>query len=831
MRSSASMARSAPWASLRSARSASSSASAPSRIAPPADARTGGSGAIVASTRRTRSSTAGIPSRRDRSRGDASGSPARGDAGRRVEPVRPGGDVPRARGARPRSARTAARGLRRRRGPSGAPARRPGERTSSSTASHRASISTGSVDGPRERVAQGARAERASGCGRAGRRGSARSSRRTTRRARASRSRRRPGPCARRIGAARALRRAPLRRAAARSRRRARPPRPRRSPRWRLDAARTRRAAPRTTPSAAGSPTCPGGSGAATPSGRRISRGRKSASASREPLRRGSHPRRIAPSRGRGTPPPTARSAGHERREVGRRARHERLGIEDRARGDDPGDVAPDEPLRGPRVLHLVAHRDLAAGGDELRDVVLDAVVRHAAHRRLDVRVAVAGGQRDAEDGRRLLRVVEEHLVEVAHPVEEDGVRRPALHLEVLPQHRGGARRPAGGAQLRDIIARERGPVRRNPDSARSHVPRARGTAGPAPLRISLGSGAIHSSDARHAHAILALDTASPSPAVTRSCPAAARDVRDPLPAIARRPSASSRRSSRASPSAGVALADCGRIAVCSGPGLLHGRARRARHRVGPRPRARVSRRAGADARGDRGGGAVSGVVAGRGGARRRPRRDRLAAVRPRRRPRARPRRPASRGRRRPKRPGARPPALPFAATLPRDAACRLPVGLARDPLLDGRWRRSAVARRAGRGAPFAVRHLLAAERRRGKTWRSVSRARRTTRSSPRAPRTSTRSRGSRRESFLVPWKREFFATELDGAVPLRARARRRTGEPRPAGRRIPLRRLSLRRVPHQQDRDRPDAAPPGLRTPAARGRARARHAASAPPR
>ena len=48
LRSSASIARSAPWASRRRARSASSSASAPSRIAPPAEARIGGSGAIVA---------------------------------------------------------------------------------------------------------------------------------------------------------------------------------------------------------------------------------------------------------------------------------------------------------------------------------------------------------------------------------------------------------------------------------------------------------------------------------------------------------------------------------------------------------------------------------------------------------------------------------------------------------------------------------------------------------------------------------------------------------------------------------------------------------------
>ena len=137
--------------------------------------------------------------------------------------------------------------------------------------------------------------------------------------------------------------------------------------------------------------------------------------------------------------------SGHDRGEIGGGAGQERLRVEDRARRDDARDVASDQALGRARVLDLVADRDLPARRDEPGDVMVGAVPRHAAHRRLDVGVAVARGQRDTEQGRRLLRVLEEHLVEIAHPVEEDRVGDPALHLEVLPEHRRGA----GGDEVR----------------------------------------------------------------------------------------------------------------------------------------------------------------------------------------------------------------------------------------------------------------------------------------------------------------------------------------------------------------------------------------------
>ena len=42
----------------------------------------------------------------------------------------------------------------------------------------------------------------------------------------------------------------------------------------------------------------------------------------------------------------------------------------------------------------------------------------------------------DIEHRRRGHRVLEEHLEEIAHPIEEDGVGMLRLHRQVVPQHR-----------------------------------------------------------------------------------------------------------------------------------------------------------------------------------------------------------------------------------------------------------------------------------------------------------------------------------------------------------------------------------------------------------
>ena len=115
--------------------------------------------------------------------------------------------------------------------------------------------------------------------------------------------------------------------------------------------------------------------------------------------------------------PPLARM---DRAEVIGALRFEQIQLADRARADDLGDLARDD-LAGLRFARLVANRHAAAGFDQLRNVVLRRVIRHAAHRD-----AVSFRQRDVEQGRRVLRIVEEHLVEVAEAEKEQGVRRHA---------------------------------------------------------------------------------------------------------------------------------------------------------------------------------------------------------------------------------------------------------------------------------------------------------------------------------------------------------------------------------------------------------------------
>ena len=58
------------------------------------------------------------------------------------------------------------------------------------------------------------------------------------------------------------------------------------------------------------------------------------------------------------------------------------------------------------------------------------------AERRLVGLAAVAGRQRQVADARRRHGVVEEHLVEVAEPEEEDGVLVLRLDAEVLREQR-----------------------------------------------------------------------------------------------------------------------------------------------------------------------------------------------------------------------------------------------------------------------------------------------------------------------------------------------------------------------------------------------------------
>jgi hypothetical protein len=81
------------------------------------------------------------------------------------------------------------------------------------------------------------------------------------------------------------------------------------------------------------------------------------------------------------------------------------------------------------------------AEGDQAVEVVVGALDRHAAHRDLAARMLAALGQDDAQRPGGDLGILEEQLVEVAHPVEEQAVGIGRLDLDVLRHHGRGAGR------------------------------------------------------------------------------------------------------------------------------------------------------------------------------------------------------------------------------------------------------------------------------------------------------------------------------------------------------------------------------------------------------
>ncbi len=136
-------------------------------------------------------------------------------------------------------------------------------------------------------------------------------------------------------------------------------------------------------------------------------------------------------------------------REERRLPRFEIARVGEGARRHDPGHFAPDEALGLARVLDLIADRHAVAFAHEPREVHVQRVKWHAAHRNgRALRVLRAGCQRQLEHARGHERVLVEQLVEIAHPEANDRVAVVAFDLEVLPHgrrsrlHRG--RRGAG---------------------------------------------------------------------------------------------------------------------------------------------------------------------------------------------------------------------------------------------------------------------------------------------------------------------------------------------------------------------------------------------------
>ena len=101
--------------------------------------------------------------------------------------------------------------------------------------------------------------------------------------------------------------------------------------------------------------------------------------------------------------------------------------------------------LRLGRILDLLADGDAEAEPDQLLQIVVGGMHRHAAHRDVLALMLAALGQHDAERPAGLLGVVEEQLVEIAHAVEQQRIRVRRLDLDELLHHR----RRRAGAPLR----------------------------------------------------------------------------------------------------------------------------------------------------------------------------------------------------------------------------------------------------------------------------------------------------------------------------------------------------------------------------------------------
>ena len=111
--------------------------------------------------------------------------------------------------------------------------------------------------------------------------------------------------------------------------------------------------------------------------------------------------------------------------------------IGDRARCDHPYHRALDRSLGLGWIADLLADRHRLALAHQACEIVVDALHRNARHRDRRSGGLPACGQRDVEQLRSLARILEEELVEVSHPIEQQRVRMLGLQAEVLLHHRG----------------------------------------------------------------------------------------------------------------------------------------------------------------------------------------------------------------------------------------------------------------------------------------------------------------------------------------------------------------------------------------------------------
>ena len=144
---------------------------------------------------------------------------------------------------------------------------------------------------------------------------------------------------------------------------------------------------------------------------------------------------------------PYAQAVSETRRRESARKRFARAGSSSRSSVIVPEDeshhVAADHGfgsalLRFRRIFRLFAHGDPVAEADEALEVIVGAPI-NAAHRDVLAEMLASLGQHDPERPARDLRILEEELVEIAHPVEEEAIGVGTLDLDILRHRRDAA--------------------------------------------------------------------------------------------------------------------------------------------------------------------------------------------------------------------------------------------------------------------------------------------------------------------------------------------------------------------------------------------------------
>jgi len=114
----------------------------------------------------------------------------------------------------------------------------------------------------------------------------------------------------------------------------------------------------------------------------------------------------------------------------------EQFGVGDGAGRDHAHHLSLHRALGSGHVAHLFGDRHRLAHADELGEVVLHRMHRHARHHHRLAGALAAGGERDVEQAIGAARVVEEQLVEIAHAIEHERVGMLGLDTQVLRHHR-----------------------------------------------------------------------------------------------------------------------------------------------------------------------------------------------------------------------------------------------------------------------------------------------------------------------------------------------------------------------------------------------------------